>query len=582
MSDERAFGPHIQKFYTYKELPIGSTSIGICDDMIKTGLWRFIRPVIKVKTAPCSEACPAGVDVRGFISLIRQGLFGEAYRLYMEENPFPAICGRVCFHPCESSCNRKDFDKAVAINALERFISDFESSPEEKRSIVEGSAAIVGSGPAGMSCAYYLAKLGHRVIVFEAEQALGGLLRTGIPPYRLPKKIVDREVEKLCSMGIEFKMGYRIDRRTWESLREFDAVFMAYGASHDLPLNLANQENGKVISGLEFLKTFNLGGRISLGKKIAVIGGGNTAMDTARVALRLGASPTIIYRRSRDEMPAFQTEIDDALEEGVEIICLASPVRIETQGSVQQIECIRNRLGDAGPDGRLQPIPIEGSNFFLEVDTILSATGETPNLSLLPQDIGVSSGLVSVDVLGSTSGLGIFAGGDLIDQPRSVAHAIGSGKRAAIAIDRYLKDQSGKEWLERLRIGEKGGLSFKAYREEKLSQENKEVIRSDDLNLSYFTVRERSERPRIPKEVRTNFQEIYSNLTFEQALSEAQRCFSCGMCYFCDNCYLFCPDGSVSKQEEGTLNIIDYEYCKGCGICENECPVGVIEMEKEA
>ena len=339
MSDERAFGPHIQKSYTYKELPIGSTSIGICDDMIKTGLWRFIRPVIKMKTPPCSEACPAGVDIRGFISLMKQGLFREAYRLYMEENPFPAICGRVCFHPCESSCNRKDFDQAVAINALERFISDFESPPEENHSIVGGFVAIVGSGPSGMSCAYYLAKLGHRVVVFEAEEALGGLLRTGIPPYRLPKEVVDHEVEKLCAMGIEFKTGCRIDRGSWKSLKGFDAVFLAYGASQDLPLNLDNRKDGKVISGLEFLKTVNLGGRISLGQRVAIIGGGNTAIDTARVALRLGASPTIIYRRSRNEMPAFQTEIDDALEEGVEIIYLASPVRIETQGF-----CKANRM----------------------------------------------------------------------------------------------------------------------------------------------------------------------------------------------------------------------------------------------
>jgi NADPH-dependent glutamate synthase beta subunit-like oxidoreductase/Pyruvate/2-oxoacid:ferredoxin oxidoreductase delta subunit len=581
MSDERAFGPDIRKSYTYKELPIGSTSIGICDDVIKTGLWRFIRPVIKMKTPPCSERCPAGVDVRGFISLIKQGLFEEAYRLYVEENPFPAICGRVCFHPCESSCNRKDFDKALAINALERFISDFESTPEENHLKGGGQVAIVGSGPSGMSCAYFLAKLGHRVIVFEAEETLGGLLRTGIPPYRLPKEVVDHEVEKLCAMGIEFKTGYRIDRRNWKSMEGFGAVFLAYGAGQDLPLNLTNRKDGKVISGLKFLKTVNLRGRISLGQRVAVIGGGNTAIDAARVALRLGSSPTIIYRRSRNEMPAFQTEIDGALEEGVKIIYLASPVRIETLGSIQRIVCIKNRLGDEGPDGRRQPIPIEGSNYFLEADTILLATGETPEVSLLPEDIEVSNGLVSVDVDGLTSGSGIFAGGDLINQPRSVVHAIGSGKRAAIAIDRYLKGRSERGWLDALRIGEKGGLSFKHYYERKFSQENKEVIHSDDLNFNYFTVKERYDRDKIPKEARMNFQEINGNLTLEKALGEAQRCFSCGMCYFCDNCYLLCPDGSVLKQDEGPLNMIDYEYCKGCGICENECPVGVIDMEKE-
>jgi 2-oxoacid:acceptor oxidoreductase delta subunit (pyruvate/2-ketoisovalerate family) len=280
-------------------------------------------------------------------------------------------------------------------------------------------------------------------------------------------------------------------------------------------------------------------------------------------------------------MPAFQTEIEDALEEGVKIIYFTSPVKIGTHGSVQRIECIKTRLVDEGSDGRRQFISISGSNFFIEADTVLFATGATPDLTLLPEDVQISNGLISVDVAGSTGRSGIFAGGDLIDQPRSVAHAIGSGKRAALAIDGYLKGQSGKGWLDDLRIGEKGSLSFKQYFEGKFSQENKTVIHSDDLNFSYFTAMERHDRDKTPKEARMNFQEIFGNLTLEKALGEAQRCFSCGMCYSCDNCYLLCPDGSVLKQDEGHLNMIDYEYCKGCGICENECPVGVINMEKE-
>lgn len=581
MKYDKALGPHIHKLHTYKEIPIGATSMGIFDGVIKTGLWRVIRPVIKRKTPSCSEGCPAGVDIRGFISLMKQGLFEEACRLYVEENPFPAICGRVCFHPCETACNRKDFDEAVAINALERFIADFDAPFERYHSTNEGRVAIVGSGPSGMSCAYFLSRLGHRVTVFEGEKSVGGLLQIGIPPYRLPKEVIDHEVEKLCAMGIEFKTDCRIDKGRWESLEEFKAVFLGYGASQGLPLKLSSHNDGKVISGLDFLRTAHLKERIVSGQRVAIIGGGNTALDAARVALRLGALPTIIYRRSRNEMPAFPTEIEDALEEGVEIIYLASPVKIEMRGFSQQIECVRNYLDEKGPEGRSQPIPIKGSNFIFEADTVISATGETADLSILPPDVRVSSGSVLVDKMGSTSRSGIFAGGDLIDQPRSVVHAIGSGKRAAIAIDHYLKGQSENECLDALRIGEKGGLSFRAYREGKLDKGNKQVVRFEDLNLSYFTSRERSERDRIPKAVRDDFQEIYRSLNIEQALSEAQRCFSCGMCYSCDNCYLFCPDGSVTKQGDGTLNVIDYEYCKGCGICENECPVGVIEMEKE-
>jgi NADPH-dependent glutamate synthase beta subunit-like oxidoreductase len=580
MMDERAQGPHAQKSYTYRELPIGSTSIGICDDVIKTGLWRFIRPVIKTKTPPCSEACPAGVDIRGFLSLMKQGLFEEAYRLYVEENPFPSICGRVCFHPCESACNRKDFDKAVSINALERFVSDFEVPFERKESMSQHQVAIIGSGPSGMACAYYLARLGHRVTVFEAQKTMGGLLRAGIPPYRLPREVVDRAIEKLRGMGIEFKSGFRIDRESWDSLGNFETIFLSFGASQDIPFSPYSR-SGKVISGFKFLRSVYQGEKVSSGKKVVVIGGGNTAIDAARVALRLGSSPTVIYRRSRDEMPAFHSEVDDAIEEGVEMIYLASPVNIESRGRSLQIECIKNRLGEKGEDGRLQPIPIEGSHFILKANTILSAIGEVPDLSLLPQEIQASNGLLSVDPLGSTNLPGIFAGGDLIDQPRSVVHAIGSGKRTAIAINQYLKGQSGREWLQSLSIGEKGSLSFKQYCEGTFSQEKKEVIHSENLNFSYFTVKERSDRRKIPKGTKISFQEIYGNLSSEEALGEAQRCFSCGMCYFCDNCYLFCPDGSVLKQDDDAIHMIDYEYCKGCGICENECPVGVIDMEKE-
>jgi 2-oxoacid:acceptor oxidoreductase delta subunit (pyruvate/2-ketoisovalerate family) len=577
MDERRAQGPHIRKALTYKELPIGSTSIGVCEDVVKTGLWRFIRPVLKLKTPPCGEACPAGVDVRGFISLVRQGLFEEAHQLYLEENPFPAICGRVCFHPCEGSCNRKDFDRAVAINGLERFIADFERPLAESPSNGGARVGIVGSGPCGMSCAYYLRRLGHRVVLFEALDAVGGLLRAGIPAYRLPKGIVDREVQKLRLMGIDFRTGLRIDAKSRGSLNGFDAVLLSSGAGKDLPFGV----EGKTLSALEFLRTVNLGGRPSLGGRVAVIGGGNTAIDTARAALRLGALPTILYRRSREEMPAFESEIEDALEEGVKILYLVSPVRIVAQGPVQRIECARNRLGEKEPDGRRRPIPIEGSVFQIEVDIVFSATGEAPDLSFLPEEIGTSGGLISIDMLGSTNKRGFFAGGDCVDQPRSVAHAIGSGKRAAIAVDRYLKGKPGREGLDRLEIGGKGALSFKQYRDGNLFGGKKRVIRSDELNLSYFTVSERVEKQKVSMHGQTRFEEIYGSLAPEQALGEAQRCFSCGMCYFCDNCYLLCPDGSVRKQEQGTPNEIDYEYCKGCGICENECPVGAIEMEKE-
>ncbi len=581
MTKAKAFGPHIRESYTYRELPIGATSIGIHDDVVKTGLWRFIRPTFKVKTPPCNEACPAGVDVRGFITLMKQERYEEAHQLYLEENPFPAICGRVCFHPCEDACNRKDFDQAVAINALERFVADFGSRSTENPLTDGGQVAIIGSGPTGMSCAYYLKKLGHQTTVFEAMDVIGGLLRTGIPSYRLPKGIVDKEVEKLRAMGIQFQTRHPITIKSWRDLEGFDAVLLAYGANKDLSFAFSDGPDQGIISGLRLLQAVNLEGEVTLGRRIAVIGGGNTAIDAARVALRLGASPTVIYRRSRDEMPAFDSEIEDALEEDVKILYLASPLRLETRGVTYRIECVRNRLGEPDRSGRRSPLPIEGSNFFVEADTVISAVGETPDLSFLPEDLKTSAQAVDVDSLGSTKKPGFFAGGDLIDQPRSVAHAIGSGKKAAIAIDCHLRGNQTEGLLSTLRIGGSGSLSLKRYRAGKPPTESEEVVHFEDLNPSYFEVKKRCERPKIRKASRTDFKEIYGNLSTEKAQEEARRCFSCGMCYFCDNCYLLCPDSSVVKQEDGSLNVFDYEYCKGCGICQNECPVGVIEMERE-
>jgi len=583
MTEEKAFGPHLKESLTYRQLPIGAVSIGIHDDVIKTGSWRTLRPIFKTKTPPCSEACPAGVDVRGFMSLIKQGLFKEAHALYMEENPFPSICGRVCDHPCQEACNRKAFDQAVGINALERFLADFESPLEEIQPLSGKGVAIVGSGPAGMTCAYYLAKLGHQVTVFEALDVIGGLLRTGIPDYRLPLGIVEKEVQKLKGMTVEFRTKHRVCKENWKELETYDAILLAYGASEPLPLPLDSSihQDNRILTGLDFLKTVKTGGNVPLGRRVAVIGGGNTAVDAARVSLRLGASPTIIYRRSRMEMPAFEDEIEEALEEGVHILFLTSPITFEKGEGGLNIQCIKNRMGEPDEGGRPMPFPVEGTGFFVETDNIIMAVGEISDLSFLPQGIESLNQTVHVNEIGATSKAGIFACGDLTDEPRSVAQAIGSGKKAAIAIDCYLKGNAHEGVVSALTIGEKGGVSFKGYLEGISSYGSQTVVRYEDLNPDYFEHCEPYARPKLPKEARTGFLEIQGNISKEDALGEAGRCLSCGMCDHCHNCYLLCPDGSVHMEKEHVLNRIDYEYCKGCGICENECPVGIIEMEVE-
>jgi 2-oxoacid:acceptor oxidoreductase delta subunit (pyruvate/2-ketoisovalerate family) len=580
----KAFGPDPRRSYTYRELPIGSTSIGLCEDLLKTGTWRTaIRPVLRTKTAPCMEGCPAGVNIRGFISLIKQGLFREAYNLYVDENPFPAICGRVCYHPCEGVCNRKDFDQAVGINALERLLADFDGPVETVGPSRGKRVSVIGSGPAGMACSYYLARLGYDVTVFESLEVIGGLLRTGIPDYRLPVEVVEREVEKLKRLGIKFMTKQHIDGKKWHDLESFDAVVIAHGASVQIPAPFVSGRglDRRVISGLDFLKEVKMGEDVALGRKVVVIGGGNTAIDAARVAVRLGASPTVLYRRSRAEMPAFEEEVEDALEEGIQIQFLTSPVGIEQGEPGLTIKCVRNRLTEIDESRRPRPIPVEGSEFLIESDNIISAIGETSDLSFLPKEVQVSGQSIEVNELGLTTMSGVFACGDVTGRERTVVHAIGMAKKAAVAIDCHLRQRPYEDIGEQFRLGEKGNISFRHYLAGTLPLESQKVVYSGDLNFEYFCYEERHEKPKIPKEYRTLKKEVYGCLSMEQAREEAGRCFGCGMCSQCDNCYIFCPDSSVIKQEDGEMHVIDYEYCKGCGICAHECPTGAIEMEKE-
>jgi 2-oxoacid:acceptor oxidoreductase delta subunit (pyruvate/2-ketoisovalerate family) len=580
----KVFGPDPRFAYTYRELPIGSTAVGLSDDLLKTGTWRTaIRPAFRPKTPPCSEGCPAGVDVRGFVALLKQGLFREAHSLYLEEHPFPAICGRVCFHPCEAACNRSGFDQAVGINALERFAADYDGPVGQVIPSSNKQVAVIGSGPAGMACSYYLIRLGHAVTVFESLEVIGGLLRTGIPDYRLPVEIVEREVEKLKGLGVTFKTGQSIDRKTWQNLEPFDAIVLAHGASQEIspPFVPPGGANGRILSGLDLLKRVKLGESLSLGRKVVIVGGGNTAVDAARVSLRLGASPTILYRRSKAEMPAFEEEIEDALEEGVEVMFLTSPVSIEQGKSGLRVTCVSNRLADADGSGRSRAVPIEGSDFFIEADTLVTAVGETPDLSFIPQEIARSGQSVGVGVLGSTSSRVVFACGDAAGGPRTVVHAIGSAKKTAVAVDRRLRGLPLEGLEAGLRLGEKGTISFRRYVEGTFLSEPEEVVRFADLNTDYFTYQERQAKPKVPKEQRANRTEVYGSLSIEQALLEAGRCLSCGMCDQCENCYIFCPDSSVVKKEGDEGRVIDYDYCKGCGICAEECPVGLITMEKE-
>ena len=573
---------------TEKDMPYQPISLASME-WNKTGTWRYLRPRFANKTSPCNEGCPAGQDVEGAMVLIGKGKILEAWELFKEENPFPAVCGRVCYHPCESSCNRAEFDEAVSINGLERFMADTASRQGRKPTWVKREKhkekiAVIGSGPAGLTSAYHLARMGYGVTVFEALPVLGGMLRVGIPEYRLPKKVLEEEIDQILELGVKAEMNVRLGKGTLlNDLKEYQAVFLAMGNHRSKTLRVSGEDAQGVMSGVEFLRKVGLGQQIALGKRVAVVGGGNTAIDAARTALRLGAKPFIVYRRTKEEMPAFPAEIQEAEEEGIEISFLVSPVRVIAEnGRASRLECVKNRLGPPDEDGRRRPVEVKGSNFFLEVDEIITAIGEEADLSSLPKKIGIKDNTILTDERGATKQKGIFAGGDIVQQPRTVVHAIGSGKRAAIFIDCLLRKKKWEGLFDSIRIGERGGLSMKHYlqEEEQRVPVSSKTVRLKDLNLDYFDYKKRPKMPKVPPAKRLgSFQEVNLGFTEEAAIEAANRCFNCGVCNLCDNCYIFCPDVAIRK-EEGR-NVVDYDYCKGCGICVEECPRDAMVMEEE-
>lgn len=552
----------------------------------RTGTWRYLTPRYLNKLAPCNEACPAGEDAEAAMVLAAQEDYLGAWQKIIQENPLPRVCGRVCFHPCEKACNRKEFDEATSINALERFLGDyaFQSDrkfdpPSERK---KEKVAIIGSGPAGLSCAYHLASMGYGVTVFEAQPKLGGMLRYGIPAYRLPKEVLDQEIDNILSLGVEAKTGTRVGGEIkWEELNKFDAIFVATGAWKSLPLKISGEDAPGVMSGLEFLQKVNSGQAAELGERVAIIGGGNTAMDAARSALRLKAKPLLIYRRTKEEMPAWEEEISEAEEEGIEIIFLSSPVKVLSEnGKVRGIECIKNLLGPAGKDGRREPRPIEGSNYILGINSVISAIGEAPDFSFLPMELRKSAGSLPVDETGATALKKVFAGGDIIGQPRTVSYAIGSGKKAALAIDATFQGKDVVEAIQLARWGKKGCLSMALYRMGGSNGIAQEVVKFSDLNLAYFKRQLRKEKEKLPASSRiSGFSELNLGHSSASALTEAKRCFNCGVCNLCHNCFIFCPDLAISARPDKKGYEINYDYCKGCCICVEECPRGAVSLE---
>lgn len=521
-----------------------------------TGNWRRMRPIYVDHLPPCNQGCPAGENIQGWLYEAEEGKYEQAWRKIMEENPFPAIHGRVCYHPCETACNRGQLDEPVSIHAVERFLGDYaiEQGWQVEAGVATGKRVlVVGAGPSGLSAAYHLARLGHAVTIIEAGPKPGGMMRFGIPQYRLPRNVLDAEIARIVAMGVSIHLNQKVDNlETTIQEGGFDAVFLAIGAHLSKRVDIPGRDAGRMIDALGFLKGMDGQTVPKIGRRVVVYGGGDTAIDAARTAKRLGAEETIlIYRRDRGHMPAHDFEVEEALEEGVLTRWLHT-IRQVDNTTLTVEEMTLDEQGRPQPTGRIET---------LEADTVILAVGQEVDTGFLANVPGVdisSDGVIQVDASMMTGRAGVFAGGDMVPAERTVTVATGHGKKAARHIDAYLR---GSEYRK--------------------SSPNT-VATYDRLNTWYYTDADKSRQPYLDlARRRASFEEVVGGLDTDTALLEARRCLSCGNCFECDTCYGVCPDNAIIKLGPGQRYEVNYDYCKGCGVCAEECPCGAIDMVKE-
>ncbi|MGA2295252.1 MAG: NAD(P)-binding protein [Acidimicrobiales bacterium] len=520
-----------------------------------TGSWRVERPVYVDRLPPCNDGCPAGENIQQWLYDAESGDYETAWRQLVMDNPFPAVMGRICYHPCESACNRGQLDEAVGINAIERFLGDLaierhwplpSSGPDTGKRVL-----VVGAGPAGLSATYQLRRLGHQVHLVDAGPQLGGMMRYGIPAYRLPRDVLDAEIDRIVAQDVEVSLNHTVhDIESERREGGYDAVFLGVGAQLARRVDIPSGDTSRILDAVSFLHRVASDDPPLLGRRVAVYGGGDTALDSARTARRLGASDAVIvYRRTREQMPAHESELQEALKEGITVRWL-STINHYDDGQLIIEKMRLNEQGFPEPTGEFEE---------LGADSLVLALGQDTDLSLLEgsTDITIDDGVVEVSPAMMAGG-GIFAGGDAVPSQRTATIAIGHGKRAARGIDAFL---AGRDDVDQVRA---------------------ELATFERLNTWYYADADRSHRPELEIARRqSTFDEIVGGLTEENALFEARRCLSCGNCFECDNCFGVCPDNAVIKLGPSLRYEVNYDFCKGCGICVSECPCGAIDMVPE-
>ncbi|MBF0178584.1 MAG: FAD-dependent oxidoreductase [Magnetococcales bacterium] len=584
-------------------------------------------PTYVQRLPPCRDACPSSEDIRGYLTTIAQAdkvkmsiedALDEAWYRLTDTNPMPAIHGRICPHPCETGCNRKHLDDgSVAINNMERYVGDHGIRRNLKLTMLtkekkHKSVAIIGSGPSGLSCAYQLARRGYEVTIYEAFEKAGGMLRYGIPDYRLPPAVLDAEIQNILDLGVKLKCNTRVgkDVSVAKLKKKYDAIYIAIGAHKGSAMGLEGENSANVFTAAGFLNRVNTGAKVDIGSQVVVVGGGDSAMDAARVSLRLQSDMdeaeadgdetaynkaraaldaahqeegnvistektavdsarivrrvskyskvTLLYRRTKDEMPAIAKDVVEAEHEGIEFQLLSTPVGLETQGGrVVAIKCIRMELGAPDASGRRSPVPIKGSEYSVPCDTLIMGIGQVPELEEGMEDLANKWGWLTANNTHQTKDPQIFAGGDVLGLGIST-RSVGQGRVAARAIDGYLK-----------------GVPYQ------LPHKGK-PIKTEQMRMSFYKPAPRNEEEAIPiEEAVKGFVETTQTITTTQALAEAKRCMSCGLCFACDQCRIFCPREAIHKdmkRPKGRVMFTDYTRCNGCHVCHMACPCGYIQM----